>query len=98
MKPQRLDALLEAFLNDPRIKRGILRAKVFNAYIEITKDTFGDGTEPTGFKNGVLYVEVESSPMLNDISFFEETIVEEINKKLGERAVKKIKFKVKEDK
>ena len=97
MMPQKLDRLIERFLNEPEIKRAFLKAKVFNKYREIVKDTFPEETVPVDLKRGRLIVEVSSSPMLNDIHFFKETIKKRINEEIGEEAVRDIKFILKED-
>jgi len=57
--------------------------KPFNEYCKVTQ-----------FFNGTLYIECDDNIYVTELNFFKEKIGEELNKKIGFRAINKVMIKL----
>jgi predicted nucleic acid-binding Zn ribbon protein len=59
---------------------------------EIIDNNIKKHTKAVSFKDGKLFVEVESSTLRNELLFKKMQYINELNNKIGERAVENIVF------
>ena len=77
--------------------RQVVASSVCVEFDKIIRDFFGDDfkdrTKALHFKNGILTIEVNGSVYAQEIYYKTHLIIEELNKKLGEKIVKRIVFR-----
>ena len=71
---------------------GFLRWKLWRFWPKVVGTTLGQVCEPVGFARGKLYIWVKSSARMQEIRFFEDTLVEKVNTYVGRQWVKSVKF------
>ena len=49
-------------------------------------------TEPKKIRDGILFVKVEQDVWRHELTFFKHEIIQKLNKKIGKRSLKEIKF------
>lgn len=90
----RIDKILKEILP----KRGPLNKnhrRIENAWRGIIGENIYHSTEIAQLKNGILYINVESSVMAHHLTNFEKlAIINKINDTIGEKCVEDIRFKV----
>lgn len=67
--------------------------QVLSVWQEVTSDFIKKRTKAVQFKNGVLFVNTESSVIANELSLKEKKLIRNINNKLHVPLVKEIVFK-----
>ena len=90
---------LGSFLNHILKKYGLFD-KIKEHYIYIVwKEEVGENisahTTPVFFKNGRLFVDVDSSTWLNELKFMKTKIIKSLNERLEANKVRDIVFKIK---
>jgi len=93
-KVVRLGQLLkEAFPKKSLIDKN--RQKVMSVWSEIVGNEIYKNARITGIKNGIMYVNVESSAMIHHLTNFEKyAIIHKINTILGFKYIEDVRFKV----
>jgi len=93
-KVVRLGQLLkEAFPKKSLIDKN--RQKVMRVWSEIVGNEIYKNARITGIKNGIMYVNVESSAMIHHLTNFEKyAIIHKINTILGFKYIEDVRFKV----
>lgn len=69
-----------------------LRWKIWRFWPKIVGDTLGKHSEPVGFNRRRLYVWVKSSARMQEIRFFEKTIIQKVNEHVGRDWVRSVRF------
>ena len=92
-KVVRLGQLLkEAFPKKSLIDKN--RQKVMSVWSEIVGNEIYKSARITGIKNGIMYVNVESSAMIHHLTNFEKyAIIQKINNVMGMKYIEDIRFK-----
>ena len=72
----------------------LITGRIINAWGEIVGENFSKGTQPTRLIRGVLMVKVESSVLLNQLSYIKGEILKRLSDKIGKGVVKDVKFKI----
>ena len=89
---------LKKSLNKAGIDKQVKAAQICQFWDEVIKSIFGqkivEKSQALKFKNGTLTVAVLSSVLAQEFKFKEEEIKEEINKKVGYKLVRKIRFEI----
>lgn len=75
------------------LKERLSEYKVYKTWKEIVGAKIAEKTCPLRLKGDTLYVKVISSPWMQELSLLKDTVIENINKKLGEGRIKDIVFK-----
>lgn len=84
--------LKEAFPKETLIDKN--RQKVMSVWSEIVGNGIYKSTRITGIKNGIMYVNVESSAMIHHLTNFEKyAIIHKINNIIGTKYIEDIRFK-----
>ena len=89
---------LKKSINKAGIDKQVKAAQVCQFWDEAIKGIFGQEvakkSQAIRFKNGALTVAVLSSVLAQEFKFKESEIKEEINKKVGYKLVRKIRFEI----
>lgn len=89
---------LKKSINKAGISREIEAFQICELWKNIVEEIFtkevAEKTEAIKYKNGALTAAVLSSVLAQEFKFKEEEIKEEMNKKIGYNAVRKIKFEM----
>lgn len=91
----KLGQALKGVLPKGRGKGSIRNNVVRDAWRQVVGEEVCDNTEITELKNGVLYVNVESSALIHHLTNFEKSaIITKINTIMGAKSIGDIRFKV----
>lgn len=89
---------LKKSINKAGINKQVEAAQICQFWQEAIKDIFGkavaEKSQAIKFKNGAITVAVLSSVLAQEFKFKESEIKEEINKKAGYNAVRKVRFEI----
>lgn len=70
------------------------KQKILDSWNEVVGKQISSISQPDHFKFQTLFVNVSDSNWLHELVFFEEKIIEKINKYAGKKLVQKIYFRV----
>jgi len=79
-EPQAMDEVIHDFIRGMRLTAGFNTQRVFDAWDEVS--CAGNYTVDRFFKNGILYITLNSSVVRNRLSFQIVSMVHDINEKL----------------
>lgn len=68
--------------------------EIWRVWKEVVGETYAENSQPSKIRKKQLTVTVSNSIWLQELTFFKETILENINKKLGRKAVNGINIRV----
>lgn len=89
---------LKKSINKAGISREVEAFQICELWKKVVEEIFtkeiAEKTQAIKYKNGALTAAVLSSVLAQEFKFKEEEIKEEINKKIGYKAVRKIKFEM----
>ncbi|MCB0411233.1 MAG: DUF721 domain-containing protein [Bdellovibrionales bacterium] len=85
-----LQSLLQNSKSD--LSDQFLRWKLWKFWKEIVGPTLAANSEPVGFKKGQLYVWVDHSARIQELTFLTDSIISRVNERVGKRWVRKIRF------
>lgn len=69
-----------------------LRWKLWRFWEQVVGPSLGKECEPVGYERGRLYIWVKSSVRMQEVRFFEAELTEKINKFLGQKWVRQMRF------
>lgn len=90
--PKALQDLLGAAVGRPEILKTVRVIRAFRNWAEIVGEALEQKSRPVKFDHGVLIVHVVSSVWALEMRFLAEEIKRKLNEKLGEEAVREIRF------
>jgi|TARA_B110001454_G_C12374487_1_gene289896 hypothetical protein len=91
-KIKKVSSLIKDLVNQDHLVDGIRNIKVTNSWKKIAGKNIVSYTKNMKFINGNLYVKLKSAPLKNELNYNKEKLINEINKELKEKLVKKIIF------
>jgi len=78
-----------------RLMSGLISEyKIIQSWDEIVGKTLSNKTQPGRIIRGILYINVASSVISNQLFFLKDEMINKINDHLGEKKVKDLKFRV----
>lgn len=89
-QPKRINNILTRNPRYARLQKPLEAAKVCDIARKLANRRFG----VISFKNGLLTLAVNSSAQAGNLQAESQEIIEEINQKIGERRVERIRFKI----
>ena len=89
-KIQSLRDLLHEYVKDMRIDKKLREVDVVNAWKEILGPVFNRYTRNIYFKNGTLFIEMNSSVARNELRMMNDQVIRTLNDEVGMEIVKKI--------
>ncbi len=68
--------------------------EIWRVWKEVVGETYAENSQPSKIRKKQLTVTVSNSIWLQELTFYKETIIEKLNRKLGRKAVDKINIRV----
>ena len=90
---QSLSEVLRDYVKGTSIERKLKEVDVVQSWEELLGKTIAHYTKNVSLKNKILYVEINSSVVKNELFMMREEIRRKLNEKAGEELVDKIIFK-----
>jgi predicted nucleic acid-binding Zn ribbon protein len=96
MEPHLLANVLKRYVHSKPLGESLLKIEVLSQWDKICPPVIAKHAKPVGFKDKKLSLEVNSSALLNELSFFKEDLINTLNQKAGRKVIKEIRFYLKE--
>lgn len=87
-----LNQLIYQFLHNLGIKEKIEENFAIAYWDSVVGKDISKRTEPFKISKGILFVKVNDTTWRNELQYFKNEIIEKLNKKIGKKIVKDIKF------
>lgn len=85
-----LQDVLKDFVNENNLEKGLDKVQVRNAWAKLMGNGINNYTTAIELKNDILYVQLSSSTLREELSYGKQKIIELINEELGKEIVNKI--------
>ena len=92
--PVRIGSVLNNLLREFHEKANGELALIWRYWDETVGEAIAQNARPAGFKGGLLYVNVTSSPWIHQLQFFKKDIIDKLNMALGQKVLDDIKFRI----
>ena len=89
-KPVLLKDILRNLLKAYNLEKGIKQQSSVIKWSEVVDTVLKERTKAVSFRNGKLFVEVQSSTLRNELVYTKEKLKADLNRNLGEQIVKEI--------
>jgi predicted nucleic acid-binding Zn ribbon protein len=89
-----ISGILNSVLGKYRPAKDTQMTKIWDIWDDTIGKPIAMNAKPDSFKNGILNVNVSSSSWIHQLKFLEKEMILNINKELGQKAVKKLRFKI----
>jgi len=93
-KPRPIEDLIEAILNRYNLNTLAKEQRVFKVWREALGEALASHARPTAIHGGRLVALVKDSAWLQELQFIKGDIIKKLNRALGGRVIKDIRFKV----
>ena len=90
---KQLSNVLDRIFKDPELKNSMYKGMVLSVWVEAVGQQIASIAQPQLYKNGTLYVKVQSAAWRNELSMMRNMIKDKINKLLDGQIVKNIVFR-----
>jgi hypothetical protein len=90
---QPLQEILKEIMGQPSISRGIYPSRIPNAWKAVMGPSVLRVTKNIWYKNGVVYVSLNSSIIRNELMMHRDKIIREMNQYIGKPLIKKLIFR-----
>ncbi len=90
---QPLGEILKAFVKESNIEKKLKEVDIVNSWEDLLGKTIAHYTRNVVLKNSVLYVEIKSPVVKNELFMMREEIRRKLNENAGEELVSRIVFK-----
>ncbi|MBI9062134.1 MAG: DUF721 domain-containing protein [Marinilabiliaceae bacterium] len=90
---QAIGDVVKELLKKQRLNRGLLENRAVHYWSKVLGDSVAKATRRIFIKNGVLFVELTSSVLRNELMMWKDKIIINLNIALGENIVKDIVFR-----
>ena len=91
-EPQKVDDIIKSVLNSAGLLSKIKEADIMQKWSDIAGENIAQKAKPIKIHDKKLYLKVESSIWRNELIFHKEKLMEEIEKKAGNRLINDIIF------
>jgi predicted nucleic acid-binding Zn ribbon protein len=90
---QSLGDVLRDYIRENNIERKLKETDIVNSWEQVLGKTIAHYTRNVAIKNRILYVEISSAVVKNELFLIREEIVKKLNEKAGEELISKIVFR-----
>ncbi len=90
---QSIGEIVEQFLKENRLDKKLKRAHVIGCWEELMGKVVANHTRNLYFSDQVLFVELDSPALRNELVFRKAEVVKKINADAGEELIKEVVFK-----
>jgi predicted nucleic acid-binding Zn ribbon protein len=85
-------SIVPRLLRDLGLEQGLLGCRAVKEWPDVVGPRIARRTRAIGFENGILRIEVEGSAWRFELGFLERRLLQELERRLGVRAVRKLHF------
>ncbi len=89
-----MSGVLPRVLKQLGLEQGLLGWRAVSEWAEVVGPQLARRTRAVAFHEGVLHIEVEGSPWMQELGFLKRDLVRKINEHLGRRLVHDVRFRV----
>jgi predicted nucleic acid-binding Zn ribbon protein len=90
---QRLSEVLNDFIGTFNLEQKLREARVMNAWDEILGPSFSSHTQRMYIRDRILFVQVNSAVVRNELIMMRERLVKALNEKAGKKVIEQIIFR-----
>ena len=87
-----LNMLINKFLKSIGLKEKFEENFAIVYWDSVVGKEISENTEPFKVNKGVLFIKVKDSTWRNELQYFKNEIIEKLNRKIGKRIVRDLKF------
>ena len=89
---QKLKAAINNLLKAAGLDAGVAQNKALLVWDDVVGVKVSENTTPEKVEAGTLYIKASNSTWRQELVFKKDDILKKLNKKLGEKTIKEIKF------
>ena len=89
---QKLKAAINNLLKAAGLDAGVAQNKALLVWDDVVGARVSENTTPEKVESGTLYIKASNPTWRQELMFKKEDILKKLNKKLGEKTIKEIKF------
>ena len=89
---QKLKSAINNLLKAAGLEAGVAQNKALLVWDDVVGAKVSENTKPEKVEAGTLYIKASNSTWRQELVFKKEDILKKLNKKLGEKIIKEIKF------
>tara|TARA_B100001245_G_scaffold43552_1_gene28017 strand:- start:2684 stop:2959 length:276 start_codon:yes stop_codon:yes gene_type:complete len=89
---QKLKAAINNLLKAAGLEAGVSQNKALLVWDDVVGAKVSENTTPEKVEAGTLYIKASNPTWRQELMFKKEEILKKLNKKLGEKIIKEIKF------
>ena len=89
---QKLKAAINNLLKAAGLEAGVSQNKALLVWDDVVGAKVSENTTPEKVEAGILYIKASNPTWRQELMFKKEEILKKLNKKLGEKIIKEIKF------
>ena len=89
---QKLKAAINNLLKAAGLEAGVSQNKALLVWDDVVGARVSENTTPEKVEAGTLYIKASNPTWRQELMFKKEDILKKLNKKLGEKTIKEIKF------
>jgi predicted nucleic acid-binding Zn ribbon protein len=87
---QKLGEIVKEYLEQMMIDRKLKEVGIIRSWEELMGKLVAERTKNIYIKNKILFIELKSSVLRNELTMMRQAIVDKINEKAGEKMIEKI--------
>ncbi len=91
-EPDSVAQIIDSVLKDAGLEKAVELWSIYEIFQDMFAKEIVENMKILGLSNGILTIGVPSSVWVQELSFFEEKIIENVRKSLGNNLVERIKF------
>ena len=90
MNNKELKNLINTFLKENKLEKGLLNIEVKKAWFDLMNNGVGNYTTHVSLRKRTLYIKLSSPALKEELSYGKEKLIKLINERLKENVVEKI--------
>ncbi|GAB6278986.1 MAG TPA: DUF721 domain-containing protein [Bacteroidales bacterium] len=87
-----LKKVIEELLRIYNLKSGLTQVKIHQIWARVVGRHIAKSTRDIRLKNGILFIQLDSPALRNELSFAKTKIIRNLNRQLGEEMIQDIVF------
>ena len=89
-KTERINVMLNDFMNQDKISDGIFNVKINEAWKKSVEKNVYKYTKSVNLKDNILYIEVDNPILKQEILYSKQKIIDMLNEEINEKIINKI--------
>ena len=92
--PEKIGPILERLLSGLNLGIKVKQQQIWDVWNNVVGEHIARQAQPHHIRNMILWVNVSSSSWMQQLEFIKHTIVERLNRQIGEQVIRDIRFKI----